>query len=75
LFLFFSIYLVSSLPYFLDFFKKVAYNKRRRFLYGDVLGFDSNLETPIASSGFSLATKKNGKLNLNADNRELAYAA
>ena len=44
-------------------------------LYGGVNGFDINLELWIASSGFSLATKKNGKLKINARNNELALAA
>ena len=38
-------------------------------------GFDILPEKQIASSGFSLATLKNGKLKINADNEELAYAA
>ena len=42
--------------------------------YGDVFGFDSNLEVRTASSGFAWPLKK-AKININADNRELAYAA
>ena len=38
-------------------------------------GFDIASEAQIASSGFSFATLKNGKLNINADNTELAFAA
>ena len=38
-------------------------------------GFDIALESQIASSGFSFATKKTRKLNINADNTELAFAA
>ena len=42
---------------------------------GGVIGFDSVLEVWIASSGFSFATLKNGKININADQREFALAA
>ena len=38
-------------------------------------GFDIISEAWIASSGFSLATKKTRNLNINADNNELAFAA
>lgn len=38
-------------------------------------GFDIAFEAWIASSGFSLATIKTRNLNINADNRELAFAA
>ena len=38
-------------------------------------GFDILPEVQIASSGFSLATLKNGKIKINADKQELALAA
>ena len=44
-------------------------------LYGDVFGIDDIFEIRIASGGFSLATLKNGKIKLNANKQELAFAA
>ena len=38
------------------------------------MGFDSNLEMQIASSGWSLRPLKKSEIKLNADN-QLAYAA
>ena len=39
------------------------------------MGFDSNLEVQVASSGWSLWPLKKSEIKINADNRELAYAA
>ena len=44
-------------------------------IHGDVFGIDDIFEIRIASGGFSLATLTNGKIKLNADNQELAFAA
>ena len=59
--------------------KKQLYKKRKHsiiiyVLHGDVIGFDSNLEAQIASSGWLLWPLKKSKIKINADN-QLAYAA
>ena len=60
----------------IEFVLLILYNRSvAKIIHGGVIGFDGVLEARIASSGFSFATLKNGKLNINADNRELALAA
>ena len=54
------------------FFLKIIYNK---IAYGGVLGFDSDIEVLIASSGFSLGHFNNVREEINADKNELALAA
>ena len=43
--------------------------------HGGVFGFDSIIEILIASSGFSLGHLNNVREKINADNKELAFAA